>query len=286
MKDLKSRFDKRFNSLQSNLTVGLDPEWEKIPDFLKQEKFPLFTFCKEIIDSTGEFALAFKPNIAFFERFGSKGIQEFEMTIAHIHSAHPDALIIADAKRGDLANTAKEYASYYFDSLSVDSLTVSPYMGKDTICPYIENQKGSVFLLCLTSNPSAIEFQKWEDPSKQEGSTFLYQSVANLASSLNKEYDGRVGIVVGGTRPSDVAEIRKNHPDLFFLIPGFGAQGGTWEEILQASGINSFINSSRGIHFLSSGKNFSELARRKAEEISIGMKNWNSTLSKSKGFQV
>jgi orotidine-5'-phosphate decarboxylase len=284
MIDLKTRFNKRFNSLQSNLTVGLDPEWEKIPDFLRKEKFPLFTFCKEIIESTGDFALAFKPNIAFFERFGSKGIQEFEKTIEHIHISCPDALIIADAKRGDLANTAKEYAIYYFESLSVDCLTVSPYMGKDTICPYIENQKGSVFLLCLTSNPSAVEFQKWQDPSKANGSTFLYQSVANLASTLNIEYEGRVGIVVGGTRPSDVAEIRKDHPDLFFLIPGFGAQGGTWQEILQASGSNSFINSSRGIHFLSSTKDFAELARSKAEEISSGMKILNTSLSKNKGI--
>ena len=281
MKDLKTKFSERFQHLKSNLTVGLDPEWNKIPEFLKKEEFPLFIFCKEIIDATGEFALAFKPNIAFFERFGSKGIQQFEMAVEYMKHAHPSAIIIADAKRGDLANTAKEYAAYYFQSLELDSLTISPYMGKDTIIPYLENNLGSVFVLCLTSNPSALEFQKWKDDSRPKQYQILHEAVAHLARELNQEYKGRVGIVVGGTRPSEIAKIRSQEEELLFLIPGFGAQGGSLEEIMEASGEFSFINSSRGIHFLSGGRDFADLAHAKAKEITQSMRNWYSIKSKN-----
>ncbi|WCL47766.1 orotidine-5'-phosphate decarboxylase [Leptospira sp. GIMC2001] len=272
MLSLENKYTNRFSALQSLLTVGLDPEWEKLPDIIKKEKDPFFQFCKQIIDATGEFALGFKPNIAFFERFGWEGIRQFELVIEYIRKNFPDSIIIADAKRGDLGNTAKEYAMYYFDRLNVDVLTVSPYMGRDTITPYLEHDRGSVFILCLTSNPSAIEFQKWKDKEHDIVPGYLHQAVAKLSTELNREYKGRVGIVTGGTRPSEIGLIREENPELLFLIPGFGAQGGDLEEIIQNSGKRAFINSSRGIHFLSSGLDFAEKAHDRAKEIHNSMK--------------
>lgn len=274
MESLENKFSQRLKSISSLLTVGLDPEWEKLPDIFQKSENGLFEFCKEIIDATGEFALGFKPNIAFFERFGSKGLAQFEKTIEHIHLQFPEAVIIADAKRGDLSNTAKEYAKYYFGSLKVDVLTVNPYMGRDTILPYLEKDLGSVFLLCLTSNPSAVEFQKWEDNNQNLKPGYLHQGVAKLANFMNKEFPGRVGIVTGGTRAYEVETIRKEFPNLIFLIPGFGAQGGDLRQIVFAAGPKSMINSSRGIHFITKGNDFAEKARKKAEEISKEMRNF------------
>lgn len=279
MDSLEAKYQARFNQVKSLLCVGLDPEWEKLPEPFQKDPEGLLHFCKEIVDATGEYALGFKPNIAFFERFGSKGIAQFEKLVEHIRSNHPTTIIIADAKRGDLSNTAKEYARYFFDLLQVDALTVSPYMGRDTILPYIENEKGSVFVLCLTSNPSAVEFQKWEDPNRELSPGYLHQGVAKLCDFMNREFPGRVGIVTGGTRAYEVETIRKEFPNLLFLIPGFGAQGGDLRQIVMAAGLRSFVNSSRGIHFLSNGSDFALKARKKAEEISKEMRNFVKVLS-------
>lgn len=279
MESLESRYNTRFTKVQSMLSVGLDPEWEKLPPQFQKMEDGLYQFCKEIVLATGEHALAFKPNIAFFERFGSKGLKQFESLIELIHKEYPDAIIIADAKRGDLANTAKEYAKYFFDLLRVDVLTVNPYMGRDTIVPYLEAEKGSVFILCFTSNPSAVEFQKWQDNNQNLNPGYLHQGVAKLSQHMNREFPGRVGIVTGGTRAYEIETIRKEYKDLLFLIPGFGAQGGDLRQISMASGLRSFINSSRGIHSLSTSGDFALRAKKKAEEIHKEMKNYIKVLT-------
>jgi orotidine-5'-phosphate decarboxylase len=278
MESLEAKYKKRFAQVQSLLSVGLDPEWEKLPPTFQKMEDGLFQFCKEIVHSTGEHALAFKPNIAFFERFGSKGLKQFEDLIALIHKDFPDVVIIADAKRGDLANTAKEYAKYFFDSLAVDVLTVNPYMGRDTILPYLEEEKGSVFILCFTSNPSAVEFQKWQDSNQSLNPGYLHQGVAKLSAFMNREFPGRVGIVTGGTRAYEIETIRKEQKDLLFLIPGYGAQGGDLRQICMAAGLKSFVNSSRGIHSLSMGNDFAMKAKKKSEEIHKEMKNYIKVL--------
>lgn len=277
MKSFQEKFQERFQEIQSFLCVGLDPEWEKLPQPFQKE-IKLFEFCKEIVDATHSHAVAWKPNIAFFERFGSKGIQEFEKLIEYIRTNYPSIPIIADIKRGDLSNTSKEYAKYYFQTLQVDAITVHPYMGHDSLTPYLELTKGNLFILCLTSNPSATEFQKWQDSNKNYKPGYLYQGVAYLANYMNKEYPGRVGIVVGGTRPYELENLRKEQPNLLFLIPGFGAQGGELRKIIMASGWNSLVNSSRGIHFASQGMDFAKVANKKAEEIHKEMKNYIKVL--------
>ncbi len=265
------KFIQRKNKLHSFLCIGLDPDESKLPNVMQNSSEPLFEFCKEIIDATCDEAVCFKPNIAFFERRGSKGFLEFEKVIRHLKINHSKIPIIADVKRGDLANTSKEYAKYYFDDLGVDSITLSPYMGKDTVEPFLNHSRGYVFLLCLTSNPSSDDFQK---KIIQGEKIFLYEKVALFSEKLNGEFKNQVGIVVGGTHPDELGALRECCPNLVFLIPGFGAQGGALDEILLKSGQNSIINSSRSIIFSSNGKDFAESAQKKAKEINLEMKKF------------
>ncbi|MCB1144184.1 MAG: orotidine-5'-phosphate decarboxylase [Leptospiraceae bacterium] len=258
-----SKFNQRLQSLKTNLCVGLDPELEKLPEFLRKEEMPLFTFSREIIDSTAAYATAYKPNIAFFERYGSKGIREFERTVEHIRTNHSNIPIVADVKRGDLANTSKEYAGYYFGSLGVDSITVSPYMGEDSLLPYLELSESHIFLLCLTSNKGSGDFQKL----KLANGEAFYKNLAEFFERLETSYPGKIGIVVGATHPNELSALRETSPSLHFLIPGYGAQGGKLEEIMPIAGKLSLINSSRSILFASGGKDFAEIAGKKAEEI-------------------
>ena len=248
---------------KGQLCVGLDPEISKMP-----EKFRtvagLYEFCREIADATADFASAFKPNIAFFESSGSEGILQFEKLVAYLKKNHPAIPLIADAKRGDLGNTAKEYARYFFEVLQVDALTLSPYMGRDSIEPFLEFQNSFVFLLCLTSNPGSADFQK---KIFTDGET-LFTKVANLAESLGKD---KAGLVVGGTNPQEMSGIRKKHPELVFLVPGVGAQGGDSQKIVAAGGKNSVISVSRSILYASSGNDFAEKARAAAAEFSAEM---------------
>jgi orotidine-5'-phosphate decarboxylase len=254
--------------LKSKLCIGIDPEWEKLPEKIKEKPKALFMFSKNIIDATFEYAVAYKPNIAFFERFGSKGISEFEELVYYSKNQYPEIPIIADCKRGDLANTSKEYAKYFFGELKVDSITLSPYMGEDSIQPYLEYSDHFVFLLCLTSNPSSSDLQR----IKLSSNLNLYEYVANYSNELNKKYKDQIGIVVGATHPTELAELRKNFPELVFLIPGYGAQGGSLEDIMNVSGELSLINSSRSIIFASNQSDFSEQAKLKAKEISFEMR--------------
>jgi len=257
------KFESRRDKLKSLLCVGIDPEWEKLPHDCQKKEFPLFEFAKAIVSSTHPYAVAWKPNVAFFERFGTKGFSEFERYVAYCKEVDESIPIIADAKRGDLANTAKEYAKYYFETLKVDALTINAYMGKDTILPYLE-LGGFVFILCLTSNPSSVDLQKLTLKTKD---VFLYEEVSDFAARLEEEYPGQVGIVMGGTHPSELSGIRKRHPNLLFLIPGYGAQGGSLAEIYAACGKNGIINSSRGVTLLSRDSDYTKLAIKKATEI-------------------
>jgi orotidine-5'-phosphate decarboxylase len=273
MNNFHSKFSTRHKKTGGLLCVGLDPELEKLPDFLQKETEPLFVFCKEIVDSTAEYCIGFKPNIAFFERYGSSGILQFEKLIDHIHKKHSESLIIADAKRGDLANTSKEYASYFFKSLHVDSLTVSPYMGKDSTIPYLEAD-GFVFLLCLTSNAGSSDLQRKVSLSDNKP---LYISVADMANDLCEDFPDSTGLVVGATHPHELKELREKYPSLIFLIPGYGAQGATLDDIIPNSKTNSIINSSRSIIFASPSKDFADKARQKAKEINEEMKAFSKS---------
>lgn len=265
----KEKLITRIKCLQSYLCVGLDPEWEKLPDFIREKKEPLFEFCKEIVNTTYPFVVAYKPNIAFFERFGSRGLSQFEKLISHIKTIAPQVIIVADSKRGDLANTAKEYSRYYFEDLKVDSLTVSAYMGRDSLEPYFVSG-GHVFALCLTSNPGSFDLQYLKLNSGRE----LFLKVAEYLEGLEKEFSGQIGLVVGGTHPSDIQSIRNLAPSLGFLIPGFGAQGGKLEDILPVSGQLSLINSSRSIIFASGKEDFAQVAGEKARETMNEMRKF------------
>jgi len=259
----------RMNYLQSYLCIGLDPEFEKLPDFIRKKREPLFEFCREIIDFTHNFTIAYKINIAFFERFGSKGFVQFEKVISYIKENVPQVLTIVDAKRGDLANTSKEYSKYYFENLKIDSLTINPYMGKDSFEPYLL-KGGHIFALCLTSNPGSYDLQYLKLNSGKE----LYLKIAEYFKGLEKSFVGQIGLVVGGTHSNEIKFIREVAPNLCFLIPGYGSQGAKLEDILPVSGGFCLVSSSRGILFGSEGKDFAKVAGEKAKSIMFEMKKF------------
>ncbi|EMY70124.1 orotidine-5'-phosphate decarboxylase [Leptospira vanthielii] len=267
----KSQFIQKFNSrrdsLKSLLCIGLDPELEKLPKVSLDSKAPLVHFTETIIRYTHTYAAAWKPNVAFFERLGAEGYFALEYMVRLMKEVSPDVPIVMDAKRGDLANTSKEYAKYFFQTLGVDALTVSPYMGRDSLVPYLD-LGGYIFVLGLTSNPSSTDFQKQKLVGKD---IFLYEEVSDQMARLGEEYPDQVGLVVGGTHPSEIKALRTRHPEMYFLIPGFGAQGGDLESIIQASGKRSLINSSRGITLSSLEENYGQVAQKKAEEVHLQM---------------
>jgi orotidine-5'-phosphate decarboxylase len=236
-----SFYHERAKKVKTLFGLGLDPEIGKIPNTYPDSTDTLFEFSKQILESTEPYIAFTKINIAFFERYGSLGFSALEKLIEFQKEKFKDLPIVLDCKRGDLDNTAKEYAKYYFQTLKVHTVTLSPYMGSDTIRPFLE--LGNVFLLCLTSNPSGSELQRLE--TNQGVSVYL--KVSEMAERLNNEYPGRVGIVVGGTQKESILEIRKSHPDLLFLLPGFGAQGGDSESAYKMSGLNSLFVASRAV---------------------------------------
>ena len=245
----------------SFLCVGLDPDLEKIPAHLLSEPDPIFSFCKEIIEETADFAVAYKPNIAFFEALGPKGWE----TLAKVEEIIPsDIFTIADAKRGDIGNTSKLYAKAFFDTMNFDSITVAPYMGKDSVTPFLEFENKWVILLALTSNAGSLDFQVLEGPSGKP----LYQSV--LEKSQEWGSPDNLMYVVGATRGELIGEVRKLAPDHFFLVPGVGAQGGSLSDVAKF-GMNStcglLVNSSRGIIYASNGKDFGKAAKLEAAKL-------------------
>jgi len=245
----------------SLLCIGLDCDIRKIPPFLLEEEDPLYTFNKEIIEATADLAIAFKPNIAFYEALGAAGWHLLEKTLQLIPG---DCLIIADAKRGDIGNSARKYADLYFQNYSFDAITVSPYMGYDSIQPFLEYDDKATFVLCLTSNSGAYDFQYLN-----LGSEPLYIKIARKVSEWNLE-KGNCGLVVGATHPENLGSIREVSPHLPFLIPGIGTQGGNLKLTVQYGtddkGEGAMINISRSVIYASSENNFAEAARNKALE--------------------
>lgn len=253
---------------KSMLCVGLDTDLEKIPQHLLKTDDPVFEFNKAIIDATHEFAVAYKPNIAFYEAMGIEGWKSLKKTIDYLNSEYPDLFTIADAKRGDIGNTSTRYARAFFENLDFDSITVAPYMGVDSVQPFLEFKNKWVILLALTSNPGSSDFQN----IKSESSEMLFESV--LRKSAEWGAPDNLMYVVGATRADRLKEVRAIAKDHFLLIPGVGAQGGSMEEVIK-NGMgeepNLLINSSRGIIYASSGENFADAAANKAAEMQKAM---------------
>ena len=249
---------------KSFLCVGLDTDLNKVPKFLLNEEDSIFSFNKAIIDATAPYCVAYKPNLAFYECYGLKGMEAFEKTITYLKEKYPNHFIIADAKRGDIGNTSKMYAQTFFKEYNVDALTIAPYMGEDSVKPFFEYEGKWVILLALTSNKGSHDFQLFED----KDGVRLFERVLSKA----QEWDTTENLmfVVGATQGSLFADIRKLAPDSFLLVPGVGAQGGSLQEVCKY-GMNKdcglLVNSSRGIIYASSEANFAEIAGEKAKEL-------------------
>lgn len=248
----------------SYLCVGLDPDLEKIPACLQGEKYPLFIFCREIVDATAATAVCFKPNTAFFECYGSWGWQQLEMTVGYIKEHYPEIMVIADAKRGDIGNTAGRYAKAFFENMPCDAVTLSPYMGRDAIAPFLAYEDKWAVVLGLTSNASAADFEL-------EGG--LYKSV--ISKAMEWGTPDNLMFVAGATRPEMLGGIRSICPDNFLLVPGVGTQGGSVAEVAKY-GLNMrcglLVNSSRGIIYASKGEDFAEAASAAAGSLAAQMR--------------
>ncbi|PID89557.1 MAG: orotidine-5'-phosphate decarboxylase [Bacteroidia bacterium] len=255
---------------ESFLCVGLDTLTEKIPACMQANADPVFAFNKEIIDATAQYSIAFKPNLAFYESNGLEGWQSLEKTVKYIRKKYPDIFIIADAKRGDIGNTSAMYAKAFFETLDFDALTIAPYMGKDSVVPFLQYKGKWVILLALTSNPGAFDFQFTEEAASK---TRLFEKVINAANSWAGP--DSMMYVVGATKSDYIAEVRRLAPENFLLVPGVGAQGGNLQETAKF-GMNKhcglIVNSSRGIIYADSTEKFAEMAAQKAKEIQAEMK--------------
>ncbi|MBD1259255.1 orotidine-5'-phosphate decarboxylase [Maribacter polysiphoniae] len=248
---------------QSFLCIGLDTDLEKVPPHLLQEEDPIFAFNKAIIDATHHLCVAYKPNTAFYEAYGLKGWKALGKTIDYLNANYPEVFTIADAKRGDIGNTSTRYAKAFFEEFGFDSITIAPYMGRDSVEPFLAFENKHTILLALTSNEGAYDFQT----QKVDG-TALYEKV--LQTSLTYKNAHNLMYVVGATKASFLGDIRKIVPDSFLLVPGVGAQGGSLKEVCHY-GMNQhiglLINSSRGIIYASKNKDFAAMAALKAKEL-------------------
>lgn len=252
---------------QSFLCIGLDVDLDKIPKHLLEEDDPIFAFNKAIIDATHHLCVAYKPNTAFYEAYGIKGWKALEKTINYLNKNYPEIYTIADAKRGDIGNTSTMYAKAFFEDLGFDSVTVAPYMGKDSVEPFLAFKDKHTILLALTSNQGAFDFQ-----TKQIDGKELYKQV--LETSKSWKNSNNLMYVVGATKAEYLAEIRKIIPDSFLLVPGVGAQGGNLQDVCKFGMNNSvglLINSSRGILYASQNKDFAQAAADKAKELQLQM---------------
>lgn len=246
------------------LCVGLDTDISKIPEHLKNETDPIFAFNKAIIDATAPYCVAYKPNLAFYESYGLKGMMAFEKTIQYLKDHYPTHFIIADAKRGDIGNTSKMYARTFFEEYDLDSVTVAPYMGEDSVKPFLEYEGKWVILLALTSNKGSHDFQLTEDKSGER----LFEKV--LKKSQEWGTPENLMYVVGATQGRMFEDIRRIAPEHFLLVPGVGAQGGSLPEVCKygmTKDCGLLVNSSRGIIYAGKGTDFAEAAARKAREM-------------------
>ncbi|MFC2621970.1 MAG: orotidine-5'-phosphate decarboxylase [Prevotella denticola] len=246
------------------LCVGLDTDISKIPEHLKNETDPIFAFNKAIIDATAPYCVAYKPNLAFYESYGLKGMMAFEKTIQYLKDHYPTHFIIADAKRGDIGNTSKMYARTFFEEYDLDSVTVAPYMGEDSVKPFLEYNGKWVILLALTSNKGSHDFQLTEDKSGER----LFEKV--LKKSQEWGTPENLMYVVGATQGRMFEDIRRIAPEHFLLVPGVGAQGGSLQEVCKygmTKDCGLLVNSSRGIIYAGKGTDFAEAAARKAREM-------------------
>ncbi len=264
----------QIRSKKSFLCVGLDTDLSKIPVHLLDTEDPIFEFNKAIIDATKDFAVAYKPNIAFYECYGPKGWESLKKTIDYIPK---NIFTIADAKRGDIGNTSTYYAKTFFEYLNCDSVTVAPYMGEDSVSPFLEFENKWVILLALTSNKGALDFQFMTDLKGEK----LYQKVLRKSSAWGT--DENLMYVVGATRAEGIGEVRKLVPNHFFLVPGVGAQGGSLIDVANY-GWNKdcglLVNSSRGIIYASNGHDFAEKAGVEAQKLQMEM----AEILRQKGF--
>lgn len=253
---------KQIKEKNSFLCVGLDTDPKRVPSHLKKEADPVFTFNKAIIDATAEHCVAYKPNLAFYEALGPAGWESLQRTMEYIPK---EFFTIADAKRGDIGNTAKSYAKTFFEYFDFDSVTLAPYMGRDSIDPFLEYNEKWAIILALTSNSSAAEFQNL----KLENGTLLHEEVLKQSSKWGNPENSMY--VVGATRAEALKKIRAIIPKHFLLVPGVGAQGGSLSEVCQygliPDEIGLLINSSRGILYASDGKDFDEAAKNAAKKI-------------------
>jgi len=257
---------------KSFLCIGLDTDINKIPEHLFDEsEDTFFEFNKAIIDATADLCVAYKPNLAFYESLGLEGWEVLERTVDYIRENYPDQFIIADAKRGDIGNTSAMYARTFFGNMDFDSVTVAPYMGEDSVTPFLTYEGKWVTLLALTSNKGAFDFQLMKE--KASGDLF-YEKV--LKTSLNWGTDENMMYVIGATKAEMLTDVRAIVPDHFLLVPGIGAQGGNLEEVAKY-GLNStcglLVNSSRQIIYASSDKDFAQAARDEAQNVQTEMEN-------------
>ena len=258
---------------KSFLCVGLDTDINKIPEFLfdklEGDFDPIFEFNKAIIDATADLCVAYKPNTAFYESIGVAGWEALEKTVDYIREKYPDQFIIADAKRGDIGNTSSMYAQAFFENMGVDAVTVAPYMGEDSVSPFLSYDNKWVILLALTSNKGAFDFQFTESKDAEEK---LFEKV--LKTSQKWANEDAMMYVVGATKAEMLEDIRKIAPNHFLLVPGVGAQGGSLAEVVK-HGMNSqcglLVNSSRGIIYASNGEDLAEKAREAAKEVQAEM---------------
>ena len=253
---------------RSFLCVGLDTDLKKVPAHLLQEEDPVFAFNKAIIDATAPYCVAYKPNLAFYESMGVKGWIAFEKTVSYLRENYPDQFIIADAKRGDIGNTSAMYARTFFEEMDLDAVTVAPYMGEDSVTPFLGYEGKWVVLLALTSNKGSHDFQLTEDAQGEK----LFEKV--LRKSQEWAGNDQMMYVVGATQGKAFEDIRRIAPNHFLLVPGIGAQGGSLEEVCKygmTSECGLIVNSSRAIIYADATESFAQVAGEKAREVQAQM---------------
>tara|TARA_B110000858_G_scaffold72939_1_gene84769 strand:- start:774 stop:1601 length:828 start_codon:yes stop_codon:yes gene_type:complete len=267
---------KQILAKKSFLCVGLDVDLEKVPEHIKTMEDPLYEFSKAIIDSTAAYAVAYKPNIAFFETYGPEGMASLKRVMDYLNNKYPEIFTIADAKRGDIGNTATRYAKAYFETYNFDSITIAPYMGKDSVEPFLSFDEKYAILLALTSNGGSSDFQ-----TQQVGGQMLYEKV--IQTSVEWQGSERLMYVVGATKANALRKIRELIPNSFLLIPGVGAQGGSLTEVAEnglSIDVGLLVNSSRGIIYASTDENFAREAEKAARELQSQME----TILKNKNY--